>query len=173
LVIPANPQLTLRGRKLAIFRLAGVVSALFAFVLVVSQPGTVLAGRSTMKSCPEELDLKESIDRLERALLTPVLSGEVVQWVKNVQEAAVCLDEAMQPFFNGVLHADYKEIAKSDNELLYRVEQMVAEERKLLERKDHFQQRLQHLADRAPHVHSDEAKVASRRRYLAARGGIS
>lgn len=116
-----------------------------------------------MKSCPQETDLKEAIDRLERALLTPVLSGEVVQWVTTAQEATACLDEVLQPFLNDVLHSEYSEIAKSDNELLSRVEQMVAEERKLLERKENFQRLLQHLAERAPHVHSDEAKVADER----------
>ena len=123
-----------------------------------------------MKSCPEEIDLKESIDRLERALLTPVLSGELISWVKTVQEAATCLDEMLLPYFKRVLHADYHEIAKSDNELLFRIEQMIAEEQKLVERKDNFRQLLGHLAERTQHVQSDEAKVADERLKLEQEG---
>lgn len=118
----------------------------------------------------EEVVLKDAIERVERALLTPVLSGEVGTWVHAVQEAAAALDEQLQPYLESVLHSDYKEIAKTDNELLSRVEQMVVCEKKLLEQKDNFNQSLQHLAERVPQVHSDEAKVADERLKVERQG---
>ena len=118
----------------------------------------------------EEVVLKEAIERLEQALLTPVLSGEVNSWVIAVQDATASLDEMLQPYLDTVLHSDYSEIAKSDNELLSRVEQMVECEKQLLERKKVFHQSLQHLAARVPKVHSDEAKVADERLNLERQG---
>ena len=76
-----------------------------------------------------ETDLKGAIDKLETALLTPALSGEVVAWITQVQDSADDLDELLLPCLER-LHSDFTEIAKADNELLSRVEQMI---------EDHFQ----------------------------------
>jgi hypothetical protein len=122
-----------------------------------------------MNSCPQELELKEAVERLEKALLTPVLSGELVQWVSAVQDATEDLD-GMLPFLEGALHADYSEIAKADNELLSRVEQMVGAEKNFLEQKEDFRRCLHHLAEWAPHVHSDEARVADERLKVERKG---
>ena len=108
------------------------------------------------------IDLKTDIDKLENALLTPVLSGEMVGWIHTVQDAADDVAEQLTPFFER-LHSDFTEIAKADNELLSHVQQMVECEEKLQKRHEDFRHNLHLLAERAPTVHSDEAKVADER----------
>jgi hypothetical protein len=117
----------------------------------------------------QELQLKEIIDNLERALLTPVVAGELVGWVSTVQDAADDLDEAIHPFLK-VLHAEYKEIAKSDSEMLSRVEQLMDGEKKMLSMLEEFRRDLHILATRAPEVYSDEAKAADERMKVEKQG---
>jgi hypothetical protein len=109
-----------------------------------------------------ETDLKGAIDKLETALLTPALSGEVVAWITQVQDSADDLDELLLPCMER-LHSDFTEIAKADNELLSRVEQMIAGEKDLLQMHEEFRRNLHMLATKAPTVFSDEAKVNDER----------
>jgi hypothetical protein len=116
-----------------------------------------------------EVDLKTHIDKLETALLTPVLSGEVVGWINAVQDAADDVAEQLTPFFER-LHSDFTEIAKADNELLSHVQQMVECEQKLQQMHEEFRRNLHLLATKAPKVHSDEAKVADERLKVEQQG---
>ncbi len=116
-----------------------------------------------------EGELKAAIDKLETALLTPVLAGELVSWVTQVQDSADDLDELVKPCLER-LHSDFTEIAKSDNELLSRVQQMVACEQELLKQHEEFRRNLHLLATKAPKVFSDEAKVADERLKVERQG---
>jgi hypothetical protein len=117
-----------------------------------------------------EMDLKEDIAKLESALLTPVIAGELLSWVTTVQDAADDLDEHLRAFTEQVLHPQYKEIAKADNELLFRVQQLKEEEVNLLEVHEAFRRNLHVLAQRTPQVFEDEAKVADERAAVEKQG---
>lgn len=116
-----------------------------------------------------EGELKAAIDKMETALLTPVLAGELVSWITQVQDSADDIDELLQPCLERI-HSDFTEIAKSDNELLSRVEQMVGDEKELLKLHEEFRRDLQLLATKAPKVNSDEAKVADERLKVEQQG---
>lgn len=118
----------------------------------------------------QEESLKEAMGKLETALLSPVLSGELESWVQTVQQSARGLDQQLQPYINTVLHAQYKEIAKSDQELLSRVEQMVEEDQQLVAEYQLFLSDLDDLARRVPEVKKHESKVAEQRELLSERG---
>ncbi|WP_254513078.1 hypothetical protein [Anatilimnocola floriformis] len=116
-----------------------------------------------------DVDLKSHVDKLETALLTPVLSGELVAWINAVQDTADDVAEQLSPFFEG-LHSDFTEIAKSDNELLSHVQQMVECEQKLLQRHEDFRRNLHLLAEKASRVRSDEAKIGDERAKVERQG---
>lgn len=116
-----------------------------------------------------EGELKAAIDKLETSLLTPVLAGELVNWITQVQDSADDLDELVKPCLER-LHSDFTEIAKSDNELLSRVQQMVNVEQELLKQHEEFRRNLHLLATKAPKVFSDEAKVADERLKVERQG---
>lgn len=122
-----------------------------------------------MTQNPQEVQLKEVVEKLEHALLTPVLSGELTGWVTTVQDAADDLDEQIRPFLE-VLHSEYKEIVKADNELMSKVEQLVADEKKFLLQLEEFRRDLHLLVERTPTVFSDEAKVAEERARVEKQG---
>lgn len=114
--------------------------------------------------------VNEAMTKLETALLTPLVSGELDSWVQDVREAGVELGPALREFLETVLHAQYVQIAKTDEELLSRVEQMIEEDKNLLGEYDGFLVEVETLAARVPSVEKDELKVTDRRAHLETRG---
>lgn len=129
----------------------------------------VTQNRSVMQN-PHELALADSIGKLETALLTPVISGELASWVRTAQQSAEMLGKNLQAYAAEVLHKEYTEIAKSDSELLERVQSMYKDEKALYEEFDHFQKDLDNLAQRAELDHRDEVKMAEHHTRVETRG---
>jgi hypothetical protein len=113
-----------------------------------------------MKPTPQETALNEALAHLERALLTPVIPGELVEWVQVVEKASASLVTPLHEYIHSVLHQQYAEIAKADQELLFRVQQMIATDQGLLESYQRFQDKVAELARLAPSAKKDENKVA-------------
>lgn len=113
-----------------------------------------------------DIELNEALSKVETALLTPVVSGELESWARNVQEAAGLLGQRMPAYLNSVLHPLYAQIAKDDAELLTRVEQLVAEDQSLLLEQEAFEQRAAAFAKRTANITKDEAKVSPDRDRL-------
>lgn len=123
-----------------------------------------------MSENAEEQALNEAVKKLETALLSPVVSGELVSWVQTAQQAAKGLAEPLQRFIKTVLRAEYAEISESDQELQGRVQQMADEDKSILQEHEAFQKDLADLARRAPQVASDEAKLEDSRLGAEKRG---
>ena len=115
-------------------------------------------------------DLNTALTTLETALLTPVVSGELETWATTAQQAAIELDRRLPPYLRSVLHPQYAEIARSDAELLPRVEQLIAEDQNLLLEQSAFCDRINAFAQRAAQVKRDEAQVANERTQLEQEG---
>ena len=115
-------------------------------------------------------DLNTALAALETALLTPVVSGEMEAWARTAQQAATELDRRLPPYLRSVLHPQYAEIARSDAELLSRVEQLIAEDQNLLLDQSAFCDRINTFALRAAQVKRDEAQVAAERDGLEEEG---
>ena len=115
-------------------------------------------------------DLNTALAALETALLTPVVSGEMEAWARTAQQAATELDRRLPPYLRSVLHPQYAEIARSDAELLPRVEQLIAEDQNLLLDQSAFCDRINTFALRAAQVKRDEAQVAAERDGLEEEG---
>lgn len=115
-------------------------------------------------------DLNQTLAQLETALLTPVVSGEMELWAKTAQQAAAELEKRLPPYLQSVLHPQYAEIARSDPELLSRVEQLIAEDQNLLLEQSAFCDRMNDFVQRAAQAKRDEAKVAEERNQLELEG---
>jgi hypothetical protein len=115
-------------------------------------------------------DLNETLANLETALLTPVVSGELESWARTAQQAATELEKRLPPYLRSVLHPQYAEIARSDSELLSRVEQLIAEDQNLLLEQSAFCDRMNSFAARAAQVKKDEAQVTAERTQLEQEG---
>jgi hypothetical protein len=115
-------------------------------------------------------ELNDCLTRLEGALLAPVVSGELESWAGTAQEATKGLSERLPSYLNTVLHPQYAEIAKSDSELLTRVQQLIAEDQNLILEQAKFDKRVNDFARRASQIKKDEAQTAAERTKVEQEG---
>lgn len=80
----------------------------------------------------DQHDLNESLAKLETALLTPVVSGELEDWVRAVQKATAELRSRLDAYLGSTQRRSYFQIAKADSELLNRVQQLASDDQTLL-----------------------------------------
>lgn len=114
----------------------------------------------------EQALLDETLNRLESALLSPVVAGELRNWIANVQQAAATFTMDWTRYLHTVLHTQYAEIAKNDPEMSNTIEKLVATDRELLEQLTRFHENVSNLAARAAQVQWNEGKLADERRKL-------
>jgi regulator of replication initiation timing len=119
-----------------------------------------------MDAAEASTELNESLAALETALLTPVVSGELESWVRTAEGATNKLSQKLPTFLKMVLHPQYAEIAKSDAELLTRVQQLIEEDQNLILEQEAFRNRMSDFAKRASQIKKDEAQVANERTKL-------
>ena len=115
-------------------------------------------------------ELNDTLTKLETALLAPVVSGELESWSQTVQEATNGLSQRLPSYLHSVLHPQYAEIAKSDSELLTRVQQLIAEDQNLILEQDKFEKRVNDFVLRASQFKKDEAQTAAERGKLEQEG---
>jgi hypothetical protein len=114
-----------------------------------------------MKPTAQELALNDALAQLERALLTPVIPGELEVWVQTVQHATTAVAQPLDEFLHGILHRQYAEIARADQEMLFRVQQLMATDETIVTTYELFRAKVANLAERAPAAEKDELKVAA------------
>jgi len=112
---------------------------------------------------PLEHSLQDSMLRLESALLAPAVSGELKSWTATVGEELRAFGPDWMAYVKSVLHPQYSRIAKTDPNLLSRVDQMIQEDRQLLTDFGQFESCVSNLAGRAEQVQKDESKAADDR----------
>ncbi len=119
-----------------------------------------------MQPDPIDSELSDALVRLETALLTPVVSGELTSWAQSAQAALDAVARILPSFLRDVLHEQYAEIAKTDEELLRRVQQMIGEDQQLVTELASYRRRFSAFAEAAALVKKHESKVAEQRDAL-------
>jgi len=114
--------------------------------------------------------LAEALARLETALLSPVVAGELDQWAGSCQEAMHLVAKQLPAYFRTVLNPEYAQIARTDPEMLTQIEQLVAEDQRLVEDLEKFNRRLATFTEAAALIKKDESKVAEERAGLEQSG---
>jgi predicted DNA binding CopG/RHH family protein len=122
-----------------------------------------------MPLAPEQT-LQDTIAKLETALLAPVVSGELLNWVRNVEQAATTFAMDFATYVRTVLHVQYAEIANNDPELLPQVEKLIEADQQLLQDLACFHEELHALRQRAAQVEKHESKVADHRQRVEEAG---
>ena len=97
--------------------------------------------------------------KLEAALLSPVVSGELKTWIANVQQAARTFATDWTCYLRSVLHVEYAQIASTDQELLSNVQKMIRVDQQLLADLADFLDNLHELSCRAERVAKYESKL--------------
>ena len=114
--------------------------------------------------------LEETLTKLETALLTPVVSGELKDWLPNVRQAAATFATDWTRYLNTVLHVEYAQIVETDPELSAAVEKMIRNDNQLLDQLAKFHEHLHALEQRAEQVEWQENKLAGERERLEETG---
>jgi hypothetical protein len=122
------------------------------------------------KPLPQEKSLQDSMLRLEAAILAPVVSGELKQWAEVVAESLQTFGATWVEFVNSVLHQQYVQIAKTDPDLLSRVDQMIQADRNMLADFGNFKTKVDDLAVRARQAQKNEAKLTEDRTQVEKEG---
>ncbi len=114
----------------------------------------------------KDVQLQSTMIDLEAALLTPVVSGELLSWVTTVRQSAATFGTDWMRCVRTDLHPKYKEIAKTDADLLTRVEQMLQTDQELFESLATFQDDAAALQQLAEVAGQEEVRIAERRQFL-------
>jgi hypothetical protein len=123
----------------------------------------------TTSLAPEQT-LIDKIVKIESALLSPPIAGELTGWIQAVQDAATTLAVSLTTYQRTILHEQYAEILKADPEMGAQVEKLIADDQQLLEHVAEFHERLHRLAEAAAHVAKDEGKLCEQRKRLEEQG---
>ncbi len=110
-----------------------------------------------------EGQLAATLTKLETALLSPPIAGELTTWTRTVQEAAATLAVDLTACLRSVRHVQYEEIARTDPEMSAQVEKLVRSDEQLLAQLTRFHEQLHSLAEAAEHVSRNELKLAEQR----------
>lgn len=119
-----------------------------------------------MPSAAADTALLEALARLETALLSPPVAGELEAWCQNCRTAVDEVAGQLPNFYQSVLHRQYAEISQSDPELLPKVEHMIAEDHRQLAELAALRRRLATFAKAAALIKKNEGKVAEERASL-------
>jgi len=122
-----------------------------------------MSSTQTSNVAQQAAELNEALANLETALLTPVVSGELASWAHAAQEAMDALSQRLPSYLKSVLHPQFAEIAKSDPELLTKIEQLIAEDQNVVLELDALRSRLNEFVKRVAEIQKDEARLASER----------
>ena len=114
--------------------------------------------------------LNETLTKLEAALLTPSIAGEMGNWAREVKQAAATLATDWTREQNCVLHPQYEQIAQTDPEMLSQVQQMTEVDKTLSDELIYFHQQLHQLEEATAHVDWQESKLATQQQRVESAG---
>jgi hypothetical protein len=104
-------------------------------------------------------DLRASLAQFEQALETPIVPGEAVSWFETVTAHGKAIGKDFRSARENTYGEMYEQITREDPALQRRVEELRADEQRLVHEHQIVLQRLQQLQQKAARVEPDEAKL--------------
>jgi hypothetical protein len=115
-------------------------------------------------------ELKTALDRLETCLDTPMMSGELVDWVDALLNAWSDSTLRVEQHLRELHPRLYQQISNQDPELLPRTDKLQAEDAEIAQDRETFDRSLHHFSEHAPKFEPDEEKIASLSKSLVDKG---
>jgi hypothetical protein len=112
-----------------------------------------------MVSANLENGLRAALARFEDCIETPVIPGELANWLNDARRACLEVGKALREYARNEHSELLHKMGREDSELLGRVEQLREAEQQLICTFDRLQSRLELLSDRARAVEPDEGKL--------------
>lgn len=130
---------------------------------------TTLPTQSTLPTESTQA-LQDTMNGLETALLSPVLSGELKDWLHAVEQAAQTFATDWTRHLHSTAHVEYREIARTDAEMLPVVDKMIAADQQLLQDLAQFHDELHGLSKQAEEVGWHEDQLKSHQKHIETSG---
>jgi hypothetical protein len=106
-----------------------------------------------------DLELKAALERFETCLLSPILAGELIEWVGETQKSWCDAAAHFREHASELHPRQFKQISKEDPELLPRTEKLQAEDADIEEDVEELDRALRRFAEHAPKFEPDEEKI--------------
>ena len=118
----------------------------------------------------EDKELKESLAKFETAILTPVVSGELKEWVRMATMACNEARNQLQSYRQAALNPQCAVIKEADPDLWPKIQQLTLEDDAIAQALADFRDNLASLAHRAAEVETHESKANNQRETVEAQG---
>jgi hypothetical protein len=119
-----------------------------------------------------DAELKAALERFETCLLSPIISGELADWVAEADKAWGNAVAQIRVHAAELHPRQFKQISKVDPELLPRTEKLQAEDAEIIEDVDEFDRALRRFVEHAPKFEPDEEKISSHAEKVV-NGGVA
>jgi hypothetical protein len=117
-----------------------------------------------------DTDLKNALSALETSLATPLVSGELSDWLDNAKQTWAKASAQIQDCIEHGHPTQLEQIGNADPELLPRVEQLQAEDAAIEQDRQAFDQAVSRVAVHAPKLEPDEEKAQQHVKKLVDEG---
>ncbi len=104
-------------------------------------------------------ELKAALANFETSLVTPIVSGELAEWIDEVQQSWSDASAQIRYQIEHLHPRQYDVIAKQDPELLPRIELLKAEDDAIERQREHLSATIHRVAEHAPKFEPDEEKA--------------
>ncbi len=112
-----------------------------------------------MEQVTTESELKTALAAIEKALTTPIVSGELALWLEELKKS---WEEASAQVHFNVKHRhprQYEQIGEADLELLPRIDLLKAEDEAIEQQREEINQAIARAAQHVPKLEPDEGKA--------------
>jgi hypothetical protein len=106
-----------------------------------------------------ESDLKTALASLETRLSTPVVSGELADWMGEVQKAWADASHQIEVSLLRLHPGQYEQIAQQDQEMFPQIEKLKAEDEAIASERERIGNMVQRDAQHVPKLEPDEGKA--------------
>jgi hypothetical protein len=115
-------------------------------------------------------ELKAALASFETSLATPVVSGELADWLDTLKKSWAVASANIHRAAERGHAAELEQIGSADPELLPRVEQLQAEDKAIEQARHTFDQAMTRITTHAPKLEPDEEKAQQHVRKLVDEG---
>jgi predicted nuclease with TOPRIM domain len=112
-----------------------------------------------MNTSYQESELRAALTAFETSLHTPIVSGELAEWTKQVEKSWVNVVAQVRHCSEQLHPRQYQQIAKEDPELLPRIDQLKAEDEAINQEQESLDKVIVRLAEHLPKLEPDEEKA--------------
>jgi uncharacterized protein (UPF0335 family) len=113
---------------------------------------------SMSESNPEQA-LREALAAFETSITTPVISGELFDWIEKVERSWTEVSQQIDEQLKELHPKQFDEIAEADAALLRQVELMRAEDECIADEQASLNQTVARMREHLPKFEPDEAKA--------------